>query len=451
MARRQRQPWNVLDAPGLVMMAGLTMLIVSMMTSAFYGIGAFVMGIIAFFAFAVSVVYMPEHVPKRPRCLSCGRLLKREDKCGVCGASQITRVHEVQLIAIACMLLIIGVVFLGAAGAYSETEITKVGDLRESDNFRQTRVIGKVIDIVDYYPEKYDDTGTIRMLIDDGTGEINVRIVPTVSRYYIENDYIPGFGDTVDCEGALFVGDAGYMQIKIRDKNLFRIVDTPSLNLTLEELAASGQADHDLGTKVSVPGQIQGKFYIEGFAWILDLGDQEGRTVSVFIPDTIMQMTGDLDMDTLYLSQVIVHGGLEWYDSGHSWEIIPGSVNDLEIVSRYTGDTYVNLTVTEFLDSPETYQNQFVQLNDVTVAWYYANYLFSVSDSSTYDEISIFVDYDANTSTSFGVGDKITVRGWVTFYDENDNGIPDEGEWEIKIRALSSDYALTPEDMGGAA
>ena len=445
-----KQPWNVLDNTGKLMLAGLTILIIAMLASVFLGVGAFVMGIVVFISFGISAVYLPEYPSKKPKCLSCGRILKNKDKCGVCGASQITRVTEVQLIAIASILLLIGVIFLGAAGAYSETKIAVIGELRESDNFRQTRIVGSIVDLIDYYPEKYDETGTIRMVVNDGTGDISVKIVPGISKHFIETGYIPGFGDTVDCEGALFVGDEGYMQLKVRDKNLFKIVETASLNLTLEELLQSEKSDYDLGAKVSVEGQIQGKFYIDGFAWILDLGDQEGRSVSVFIPDTITLLTGELDMDALYLSQVIVSGGLEWYESGQSWEIIPGSVLDIEIISPYTGDDYTILTVSELLANATEYQNKFVQLDDVTVEWYYASYLFSVSDSTTYEEVAIFVDYDANMSSSFGKGDKMSVRGWVTFYDENNNNVPDEGEWEIMIRELSSDYGLTMEDLGGA-
>ena len=445
-----KEPWNVLDTTGKLVLAGLTVLIIAMMASVFLGVGAFVMGIIVFISFGVAATYLPEYSSAKPKCQSCGRVLKIKDKCGVCGASQITRVSEVQLVAIASILLLIGVIFLGAAGAYSETKIAVIGELRESDNFRQTRIVGKIVDLIDYYPEKYDETGTIRMVVDDGTGEVSVKIVPNISKYFIETGYIPGFGDTVDCEGALFVGDEGYMQLKVRDKNLFKIVDTASLNLTLEELLQSEKTDYELGAKVSVEGQIQGKFYIDGFAWILDLGDQEGRSVSVFIPDTITLLTGALDMDALYLSQVIVTGGLEWYESGQSWEIIPGTVQDIKIIKPYTGDDYTILTVNELLSNASAYLNQYVQLDDVTVEWYYASYLFSVSDSTTYDEIAIFVDYDANTSASFGLGDKMSVRGWVTFYDENNNNVPDEGEWEIKIRELSSDYGLTTQDMGGA-
>ncbi len=446
----RKQPWNVLDNTGKLMLSGLTILIIAMMSSTYLGPGAFVMGIVVFITFGTAAVYLPETPSGRPICLSCGRILKVKDKCGVCGANQIVRVTEVQLIAVASILLLIGVIFLGAAGAYSETRIAVIGDLRESDNFRQTRIIGNIVDLIDYYPEKYDDTGTIRMVVNDGTGDISVKIVPNISKYFIETGYIPGFGDTVDCEGALFVGDEGYMQLKVRDKNLFKIVETSGLNLTLEELLQSEKTDYDLGAKVSVEGQIQGKFYIDCFAWILDLGDQEGRSVSVFIPDTITLLTGELDMDALYLSQVIVTGGLEWYESGQSWEIIPGSVLDIEIINPYTGDDYTILTVKELLANASAYQNKFVQLDDVTVEWYYASYLYSVSDSTTYDEIAIFVDYDANTSASFGLDDKMSVRGWVTFYDENNNNVPDEGEWEIKIRELSSDYGLTIEDLGGA-
>jgi len=446
----KKEPWNVLDNTGKLVLAGLTVLIISMLCSIYFGIGAFIGGIVVFMAFGIAATYLPEVSSKKPRCLSCGRLLKRKDKCGVCGASQLARVTEVQLIAISSILLMIGVIFLGAAGAYSETKIAVIGELRETDNFRQTRIVGKIVDLINYYPEKYDDTGTIRMVVNDGTGDVSVKIVPTISKHFIETGYIPGFGDTVDCEGALFVGDEGYMQLKIRDKNLFKIIETASLNLTLEELIESEKSDFPLGAKVSVEGQIQGKFYIDGFAWILDLGDQEGRAVSVFIPDTITQLTGDLDMDALYLSQVIVSGGLEWYESGQSWEIIPGSIQDIEIIGPYTGDDYTILTVSELLTNASAYHNKYVQLDDVTVEWYYASYLFSVSDSTTFEEIAIFVDYDANTSASFGLGDKMSVRGWVTFYDENNNNTPDEGEWEIKIRELSSDYGLTIEDLGGA-
>ncbi len=442
---------KVLDTTGKLILSGLVGFIALLFVSSYVGIAAFIAGMALFIVLcAIAVMKSRKRdAEESDSCLSCGKPLKSERKCMSCGAHQVKRITEIQLISVACVLLLIGTAYLGAANYYSETKISKVGELRESDNFRQTRIIGKVIDTVSYYPEKYDPTGTIRLLVNDGTGDIYVRIVPGVSSTLIEEGEIPGFGDTVDCEGALFVGDEGYMQVKIRDRNLFKILDTGSRNVNITDLVPAKRDAFEVGDKVSVEGQIQGKFEIEGFAWILDLGDDEGRQLSIFIPDSITALTGNISIDTIYLSQVRVTGGLEWYEDGQSWEIIPASVDDIEILSQYTGDTYTTLTVGAFLSNVSAYQNQFVQLNNVTVEWYYASYLFSVSDSTTSQEIAVFVDYDANISASFKLGSKMSVRGWVTFYDENNNNIPDEGEWEIKIRALSSDYALTVEDLAG--
>lgn len=441
----------ILGQSGALILAGLAAMIVSMMSSPFLGAGALVFGIAVFVCSVVAAGYLPSEAQPDMECLSCGKRLVSPRQCNACGASQVTRVTERQLVSVACALLFIGMFFLAAASVYSETRISTVDSLRESDNFRQIRVVGKVVDLVDYYPEKYDDTGTIRLLVDDGTGEINIRLVPSVSRHFIESGNVPGFGDTVDCEGALFVGDGGYMQIKVRDRNLFRILDVVPRNVTMADLVPADRNAFEVGDKVIIDGQIQGKYHLEGFAWILDLGDAEGRSVSLFVPESVTALSGELDLGSLYLSQVRVTGGLEWYDSGQSWEVIPSSIRDIRVLSPYSGDSYVTLKAAEFLANASAYQNKFVQLDNVTVEWRYADYLFSVSDSTTYGEISVFVDYDANASSGIDEGDLMHVRGWVTFYDENKNGVPDEGEWEIKVRALSSDYALRVDEMGAAA
>jgi hypothetical protein len=444
---------KILDTTGKFIVTGLVILIIMLIASPYVGLAAFISGIAIFFVFCGIAIFKSGFKDKSDgiSCLSCGKPLKAQSKCTVCGASQVTRVTEVQLIAVASILLLVGAAYLGAASHFSETKISLVSELRESDNFRQIRIVGKVIEAADYYPEKYDPTGTIRLLVNDGTGDIYVRIIPSVCSELIEEKLIPGFGDTIDSEGALFVGDGGYMQIKVRDRDLFRIIDSEIRNVNITDLVPAARDAFEVGDKIAVEGQIQGKFEIEGFAWILDLGDQEGRQLSIFIPDAVTALTGNLNMETLYLSQVRVTGGLEWYESGHSWEIIPASVDDIEVLSPYVGDTYTILTVAQILANASAYQNGYVQLNNVTCAWHYADYLFSVTDSTTKLEISVFVDYDANVSTGFKVGDRMSVRGWVTFYDKNNNNIPDEGEWEIKIRALSSDYALTEADMRGGA
>lgn len=382
-------------------------------------------------------------------CLSCGHRMGTRESCPRCAAKQTGRISEKKVIAVSMVLLLIGAAYMGAAGIYSETTITKIGDIRESDNFRQTRVVGQVVDVPDFYKEKYSDTGILRMLIDDGTGQIWIRVVSSVTEKLVEDGVIPGFGDTVDAEGALFVGDEGYMQIKVRDHNLFRIEERNYTQLDVSDLVPPQKSDYEVGQLVSVNGRIVDKFYIDGFAWIFDLADDEGNSVSVFVPETIMDISGDLDIDAIFLSEINMKGALEWYEGGQEWEIIPGRVSDFEIISPYTGDTYILMTVGDFLSNATAYENQYVQVENVTVEWRYEDWLFSVSDSSTSDELSVFVDYDANASINIQEGDRMSVRGWVTYYDSNDNGVPDFDEWEIKVRASSSDYALFSNELGG--
>jgi DNA/RNA endonuclease YhcR with UshA esterase domain len=385
-------------------------------------------------------------------CKSCGHETHGRNSCRRCGADQVHRVTERKLIAISCVLLLIGAVYLGAASAFSETKISVIGELRETDNFRQIRVVGKVVALINFYDEKYSDTGTIRLLVNDGTGNLYVKIMPDVTEKLIREggDRIPGFGDTVDCEGSLFVGDDGYMQIKVRDKSLFRVRPRIYTEITIADLVPPNRSSFDVGKQVKVTGQIQGNFYIEGFARILDLVDEEGRSVSIFIPDVIGQLTGELDLDNIYLSRVNVSGALEWYENAQSWEIIPRSTSDIEIISTYQGDAYTTLTVGQLLSNPGAYANAYVQISNVTVATKYQDYLYSVTDATTSDKISIYVDYGANASTGIMIGQRMNCRGWVTYYDSNKNGVPDAGEWEIKIRAMSSDYSLRLSEMGGA-
>jgi DNA/RNA endonuclease YhcR with UshA esterase domain len=383
-------------------------------------------------------------------CLSCGEAIGDRRVCPRCSARQYGRVTEAQLVAVASVLLMIGMVYLGAASVYADTTISVVGDLKESDNFRHTRIVGKVVDVPDFYPEPYEESGTLRLLVDDGTGTIYVRTTVSVTSELLEDGRIPGFGDRVDCEGSLFVGTGGYMQIKVRDADLFRIVEGSHLQLSISDLVPGNKDDHPIGTLVTVSGRITDRYHMEGFAWIFDLSDADGNTLSVFLPQSVMDLTGELDVDAMYLSTLTVSGGLEWYERDKSWEIIPGGVDDIVITAPYTGDAYVKLTVAEFLSNASAYNNRYVELDNVTVAWAYADYLFSVAvTSSSQEEVSVFVDYDANASVAVKVGDKMSVRGWVTFYDSNGNGTPDPDEWEIKVRALSSDFARRTDGTRG--
>ncbi len=382
-------------------------------------------------------------------CLSCGHVIGSKSECPRCAAKQYNRLSEKKIIAISMVLLLLGAVYLGAAGIYAETDITVVADIQESDNFRNMRIVGKVIGVPDFYPEKYEPTGVLRLLVDDGTGDIWVRLVSSVTLTLIEEGRIPGFGDTVDAEGALFVGDEGYMQVKVRDKNLFHILERNYTELGVSDLVPSVKSDYYVGQLVSVNGRIVDKFYLDGFAWIFDLADESGNSISVFMPETIEQLTGELDVNSIFLSEVNIKGALEWYEGGREWEIIPGSTTDITVTAPYTGDTYLTMTVGEMLANATALENLYVQVENVTVEWRYEDWLFSVSDSTTYDELSIFVDYNANSSTNIKEGDVMTVRGWVTYYDSNDNGVPDLDEWELKIREASSDFALDVSELWG--
>ena len=85
-----------------------------------------------------------------------------------------------------------------------------------------------------------------------------------------------------------------------------------------------------------------------------------------------------------------------------------------------------------------------MEIHDATVEWIYGDgdWLFSISDSSTNDEISVILDKGANTTTSFSLGDDIHLRGTIIQYED---------EWEIMVRASSSDYALSDYDYGGGS
>lgn len=137
----------------------------------------------------------------RGACPSCGYYVGVGPTCVRCGA-RIERRIEIRLIRVGSIVgSFIGIVALWFAAYYKQPQQVRVDAVTEMMNGALVKISGKVSS----YDENHEKN-TLRMKIDDGTGEISVSAFNKLSNFKrVLGDNMPALGDEVDVVGTLNV------------------------------------------------------------------------------------------------------------------------------------------------------------------------------------------------------------------------------------------------------
>jgi hypothetical protein len=214
------------------------------------------------------------------------------------------------------------------------TTALKINEIERGNNFARVEICGVIADAPTFFLEEgTKESGTIYFTIDDGTGTITVRCYPSVTRELLRDKIIPAFGDRVKVKAQVaFAGETCSLILQSpRDLHLQR---TPYVEVPVLEPAAiarAGKGAYVEGTRVKVNGTLV-EWISYKWAVSLWLRDDEGNRVNIWIPVSILELTGWGVVGRLRKGmQLEVVGGLKWYEAGRysRWEIIPATSEEI--------------------------------------------------------------------------------------------------------------------------
>ncbi len=367
-------------------------------------------------------------------CPSCDEPVTVEgDKCNRCGANLVTRQSIKGISLAACSLFVIGIMFLAMA-ATSVMPVTPINTLTLDDNFAQVRIRGVVSAAPDFYPDKYGYSGTMRISVNDTTGEMTVRSYTIVTQRFIDKDTlehprIPGIGDTVDIQGQAIISETS-QGITLKSERDLKIEAREYQTYEIAKIDVAGQYSLTPLQLVTVTGKIiQKSNYTSAVSMYIE--DGKGHSVNVYIPTSVIGLTGIGDVYRCRVGDnVTACGALEWYKD--HWEIIPQTTKNFVCHSEPV--VYNKTTVENLMANTATFIGKAVELTNVVITST-TMYTFNVADSETSTtNVTIYVAYGATCTAQKTVGQRVNVKGTFVQYGTG---------WEVRIDSGTDDQ-VTP-------
>lgn len=407
------------------------------------------------------------HAGKR-HCEACGEWVdKTGKKCPECAGPFAYRVSEATIVKVSTVVFTIFTVFFFVLAVFWSADITKVEDIDEARNFEILRIKGTVIDSPDYYPNEYDDSGTMRVWINDTTGEIQIYFDEITTELLIESGEIPGLGDTVEAMGRVsyskdsdtmkvsditISGDGisvsidtsgedaeiwAYRSMSVENENNFEILGNNYQVVPISDIEGKGKNAFEERKKVLISGTVVSSVTNYDTAYQFTICDESSpglEKLIVYVPKDIVELSGvelesqeDLTYNLLAGSRVSILGSMTYYESAYGpmyskWELIPTSVGKAKQISgRYCfeiEDEGTGFSVENLLSNPEIYEGEDVVIHSA---------VFIERDGKTFikdvggtNELMVFC-YDP-----LDIADGAIVDLEGEFLDW-------EGTWEIKI------------------
>ncbi|MEM3525657.1 MAG: hypothetical protein QXQ54_08450, partial [Thermoplasmata archaeon] len=157
----------------------------------------------------------------------------------------------------------------------------------------------------------------------------------------------------------------------------------------------------------------------------------------------IRDSPSDLTNLTIYVSKnakaqsiytgyyVDVYGVFEWYATGGYWEIYIRNYTDDMVIAVFA---YQAVTISALLSNPSIYLSQNVTLDYAVITEITANYyLFNVTDNSTSQKLTIYVQKNATSPATLSVGQAVKIKGVFKLYNST---------YEIQVRNYSTDAVI---------
>ena len=338
------------------------------------------------------------------KCPSCGMEIPDDvEICPYCTANVKKRVRIKAIYVVALTLIIVSATYAIFAYTQSGVEISKIGSLSINENYNFVHVRGVVVS----YPRTYDSNYGVTQLsftIDDGTGQITVKIYRDLIPRVVEEHKVPGIGDVVDAQGTFSYGTR--KSLTINNVDFLNIEKGKYRGVNLKDVAMASPWDFKNGELIYVEGNITSvKEY--SFGYISSIDD----SVDLLIPHAYTSLAL-VNLSKLGSGIARIYGSLEFYQpKDHSSD-------------------YIAVNMSEVMKDPEEYNktNVFVEWAQV-VDKDEDNSTIMVNDNGT--NVTVYSSYGVKY---YDVGDYVQIQGKFVNY---------HGIWEISV-TRKNDYITEP-------
>ena len=339
------------------------------------------------------------------KCPSCGKEIPDDTIiCPYCTANVKRRVRIKVIYIVAISLIIISSFYAYLSYASPEVEITKIKDLGIDQNYNFVHVRGKVID----YPRAYEgDYGVTEVVftVNDGTGDISIKIYRGLINKAVEEKKIPGIGDEVDVSGTFSYSNK--KTITVNNINLLHVIKGKFENMNLKEIYHASPWALKNGEMVSVAGNITG-IHEYSFGFIASIDEK----VDLLIPRAYYSLNL-LNLKEFSSGFVRINGSLEFYEP------------------KNPSSKYTTVALDRVMNNPEEFNN-----TNIRIAW--AEVVDKNEDSNiivvTSNNTNITV-YVSSGVKYYQIGDRVEIQGKFQYYN---------GKWEISV-IRKDDYVSEPE------
>ncbi len=264
-------------------------------------------------------------------CPNCGRYVGSLEVCPYCGTKipKHTAYYYVKYGSVA--FAVIGIIFLLIFAQSAPVQYVHIGDITQTYNYGTVEIRGVVASAPSLLIYK-EGSATLYFDVDDGTGIMSVHVYsPTVWNLQ-KAGKVPCFGCFVKVVGEVyFRGDNRYMILNSPDQ--ITIERPRATEMSAAEIN-SIEYPHGMYVWVEMESKVLSVYKTTSGSYVMNVTDGTGY-VDVYIPFSIVNLTSGVNPEELEGKEIIVVGALEWYGSDMSgyWEIIPGSLGDIRVVS----------------------------------------------------------------------------------------------------------------------
>ncbi len=211
--------------------------------------------------------------PPEAVCSHCGRYVGPVSKCQYCGAPVRTRISLRFFRWAAVLLATVGLGLLYFMSIRKEVPLVQIGNIKNTMNFAYIHVEGRVPSAARVFRDG-DSVSSVSFTLDDGTGDIEVKVYRKKAQVLVDAGKVPRAGDRIAMDGSLNVSaDRTTLYLQVPE-NLEILEHAKVEKTTLGDISSQR-----VGEIVSVTCLIEavrppnaGKQ-----PWILEIKDDTGR------------------------------------------------------------------------------------------------------------------------------------------------------------------------------
>ncbi|MEM4204620.1 MAG: hypothetical protein QXS54_11175 [Candidatus Methanomethylicaceae archaeon] len=187
------------------------------------------------------------------------------------------------------------------AAFFVDVPAVNIGDLSLTYNFAHIKIRGNVSEL----PSYNEDTGLLRITVNDGTGTLDVRAYSNIALELINSGRVPAPGDYVEVEGTLRIRSPTYKYLILNSAKQLHATRKPIENATISQIIPSWKDYLFKRLRVSV---IFGEITRYANAWKVDAYDPLNATnyITMYFTFSYVGIAGGYDKLPMFEGGTIV-------------------------------------------------------------------------------------------------------------------------------------------------